>query len=642
MAEAVDHHRAGRLQQAAAAYVAVLQADPKNADALHLLGLVMYRLGHPAEALDLMDRALKIDKRLAPAHSNRALVLRHLGRLDEAADSLKRALRLRPELSEAWLELARVEHARGRHEASVDAARKARAARPGDRAAAEVLGAALLSAGRLPDAVRLCAELVLEHPGEIGPAVALADAVAACDEVPDGLDDALLAALATPGVDHQRLDRAVRAALDPLRRDPAALKRAPLLVPWLSRVVVRHPAWERALGRLRAHLLETREPLEAIVAVGVHGWRCEHVWSSSSAEARALRELDRAEPLGAALAAMYGPLDPRWLADGWEEGPLAPLVRASLADPATERALAETTEELTPDHHTSGAVRAMYEAHPYPRLVSVQLRERASLSDVLASVLPGVDGLPQGPVRVLVAGAGTGQHPLTSAATWDCEVLAVDLSRASLARGLRVAGELGLPNVRFVRGDLLELGRLDETFDVVESVGVLHHLDDPLAGWRVLVDRVAPGGVMRIGLYAERGRSDVVAARRLIAARGFPTTDQGIRAARQALLELPDDHPAHPVVWSPDFTSVTGCRDLVFHVREHRYTLPRLQRELDALDLELLGFQHANPAVPALYRERWPDDRRQVDLERWEQLEAEHPRIFSGMYVFWTRPRRRR
>jgi hypothetical protein len=77
----------------------------------------------------------------------------------------------------------------------------------------------------------------------------------------------------------------------------------------------------------------------------------------------------------------------------------------------------------------------------------------------------------------------------------------------------------------------------------------------------------------------------------------------------------------------------------VFHVREHRYTLPRLAHELDVLGLDLLGFQHANPAVPALYRDRWPHDVRQIDLDRWEQLETEHPRIFSGMYVFWCRPR---
>jgi len=131
---------------------------------------------------------------------------------------------------------------------------------------------------------------------------------------------------------------------------------------------------------------------------------------------------------------------------------------------------------------------------------------------------------------------------------------------------------------------------------------------------------------MRIGLYSERGRSDVVAARALVAREGWPATPDGIRAARRAILALPDDHPARPLVWSPDFYSTTGARDLVFHVREHRYTPARLRAELDALGLELLGFQHALPQVAAL-----------VEREGWETVENEHPRAFSGMYVLWAR-----
>ena len=87
----------------------------------------------------------------------------------------------------------------------------------------------------------------------------------------------------------------------------------------------------------------------------------------------------------------------------------------------------------------------------------------------------------------------------------------------------------------------------------------------------------------------------------------------------------------------PDFASLSGCRDLLFHVREHGYTLPRLGTELDALGLELLGFQHAHPAAPELYRSRWPEDDTMIDLQRWDTLESEHPGLFPGMYVFWAR-----
>ena len=87
-----------------------------------------------------------------------------------------------------------------------------------------------------------------------------------------------------------------------------------------------------------------------------------------------------------------------------------------------------------------------------------------------------------------------------------------------------------------------------------------------------------------------------------------------------------------------DFGSLSGCRDLVFHVREHRVTLPEVEAGLRACGLRFVGFQHVNPAVPAAYRARWPDDDAQDDLARWDTLEQDHPRAFAGMYVFWVRP----
>jgi 2-polyprenyl-3-methyl-5-hydroxy-6-metoxy-1,4-benzoquinol methylase len=46
---------------------------------------------------------------------------------------------------------------------------------------------------------------------------------------------------------------------------------------------------------------------------------------------------------------------------------------------------------------------------------------------------------------------------------------------------------LGLENIEFAQADILELGSLGRSFDIIESVGVLHHLHDPLEGWRVLL-----------------------------------------------------------------------------------------------------------------------------------------------------------
>jgi SAM-dependent methyltransferase len=215
-------------------------------------------------------------------------------------------------------------------------------------------------------------------------------------------------------------------------------------------------------------------------------------------------------------------------------------------------------------------------------------------------------------------------------------VLAVDLSAASLAYARRRADELGIGNVEFLQADLLDLGRLDRHFDVIESVGVLHHLAEPAAGWRVLRGLLAPGGFMKVGLYSELARRSVVAARALIAARGDPPTVAGIRAARAAIMALPADAPARGVVASGDFYSTSGVRDLLFHVQEHRFTLPEVAALIDRLGLEFLGFV-LDDEVLRDYREAEPGDPAGVSLTGWARYEDARPGTFGEMYQFWLR-----
>ena len=79
----------------------------------------------------------------------------------------------------------------------------------------------------------------------------------------------------------------------------------------------------------------------------------------------------------------------------------------------------------------------------------------------------------------------------------------VDLSLASLAYAQRKSNELSFTNIDYLQADILHLHQLGKEFDIIESVGVLHHMDEPMAGWRVLVDLLKPGGLMKIGLYSE-------------------------------------------------------------------------------------------------------------------------------------------
>jgi hypothetical protein len=157
-----------------------------------------------------------------------------------------------------------------------------------------------------------------------------------------------------------------------------------------------------------------------------------------------------------------------------------------------------------------------------------------------------------------------------------------------------------------------------------------------MAGWRVLRGLLGPGGYMKIGLYSERARRAVVAARALVAERGFEPTVEGLRAARAALLALPADDPARGVVASGDFYSAAGVRDLVFHVQEHRYSLGQIAAMIAELGLEPLGFV-VDEAVRRAYLRDTPEDPEGVSLAGWARFEAEHAGTFGEMYQLWLR-----
>ena len=73
--------------------------------------------------------------------------------------------------------------------------------------------------------------------------------------------------------------------------------------------------------------------------------------------------------------------------------------------------------------------------------------------------------------------------------------------------------------------DILDLEKLNQKFDIIESVGVLHHMRDPAAGWKVLTRCLKKGGLMKIGLYSELGRQDIVKLREEIFNTGIGSND---------------------------------------------------------------------------------------------------------------------
>ena len=87
---------------------------------------------------------------------------------------------------------------------------------------------------------------------------------------------------------------------------------------------------------------------------------------------------------------------------------------------------------------------------------------------------------------------------------------------------------------------------------------------------------------------------------------------------------------------SPDFFTTSACRDLLFHVQEHRFTLPRIAEIIERFGLEFLGFEFEDVSVRHRFRSRFGSGTIERSLEAWHEFEQEHPGTFRGMYQFWV------
>ena len=118
--------------------------------------------------------------------------------------------------------------------------------------------------------------------------------------------------------------------------------------------------------------------------------------------------------------------------------------------------------------------------------------------------------------EILVAGCGTGEQIFSTIGGYESwRITAIDISRPSLAYAKRQTGAHGLPDITYAVCDILDVSLLGKDFDIIECTGVLHHMADPLQGWRALLACLRPGGLMLVALYSTLARTDIQAARDL-------------------------------------------------------------------------------------------------------------------------------
>ena len=220
---------------------------------------------------------------------------------------------------------------------------------------------------------------------------------------------------------------------------------------------------------------------------------------------------------------------------------------------------------------------------------------------VLAAVHGGIpDGI-EAP-RILDAGCGTGvSTDYLCHLNPGAQVLGIDISDGALAvareRLQRSGAKAQVASLRQEQRSLLDLAG-EGPFDYINSVGVLHHLDQPEAGLQSLAALLAPDGLLHLFLYADAGRWEIHRTQAALELLSAGTEAEGLRLGRQLLETLPEGNRLarhHRERWAVDCAADANFADMYLHPQETSYNLERLFAFIETAGLQFAGF--SNPEV---------------------------------------------
>jgi len=164
---AIGLHQAGRIDDAAPLYQRVIDADPKQFDALYHLGMIEAQRGNFGEARRLVGRALKIDAKSADVHSNYACVLNALDRHEDALASCDKALALDPRMPAAHSNRGNTLQSLKRYQDAVASYDRALTINPRDPVTLTNRGNALLALDRPAEALASYDRALAIAPGHV-------------------------------------------------------------------------------------------------------------------------------------------------------------------------------------------------------------------------------------------------------------------------------------------------------------------------------------------------------------------------------------------------------------------------------------------------------------------------------------------
>ncbi len=188
----------------------------------------------------------------------------------------------------------------------------------------------------------------------------------------------------------------------------------------------------------------------------------------------------------------------------------------------------------------------LYTELPYPADGVIRTAHGRIIRDGIAQLAPQL--AERKPLRIIDVGCGTGENTAGLSKVFpDAEIYGADINPASLELAGKLAESSG------ARGQLVQCD-ISQTlvdkmtqlvphgFDVVCSIGVLHHLDDPSTGFAAVRQLIKPDGLFYCMVYTHYGRREEMAVKSLLNEALPPGTTWKQRADAIGLLRLENLH----------------------------------------------------------------------------------------------------
>lgn len=284
---------------------------------------------------------------------------------------------------------------------------------------------------------------------------------------------------------------------------------------------------------------------------------------------------------------------------------------------------------MTRDEVTA-KVATFYDELPFNYETVAQASSFIRRHNQIAGNYPDLDSVLEGAESVLDVGCGAGWFSNTSAYHYDVDVRGIDISRTALDRAIEISHALGVAaRTHFERRDLFTLDA-SERFDVVCSIGVLHHTDDLAAALEATVRCVRSGGALYLGLYHARVRkpflehfADYLAIQheRALTAAEF---EEALMRYRELDRRSNDDLFAR-----------SWFRDQVLHPHETQHTLDEVACLLDPLGLSISSTSINRFQPFARLEELFPIEE-QLEQDARQRLEVDHAYV-PGFFTVLAR-----